>query len=363
MVDRGAMDGAGEARVRRLLRATTRLVDPSSELYAEALAVLPAETGLSREGVALAMRCAVEREASDDEMARLLASVRPAARVVVVLAGNVFAAAVRAVALGWASAPVVRLRPSRRAPAMARLVARAVAATPGPGALELLDPGSSLQADEGDTVHAYGSDATLAAIGRELGPAVPLWGHGHGVGVLVGAARAASLVPGAPSLDIALFDQQGCLSPRLALVVGDESEAVALAGRAAHAMGEATREVPAGPMSTEELAARRGFIETLRAVGEVRVDGELVVGHLREPDALLWPGFARGLLVASYARVDDAVAALGPLALTSIGAWGPLPEGWRERFAAAAPGARWTVAGRMQRPPLDGPVDLRTPCP
>ena len=77
-------DGEARARVERLLRAAARLVDPADPLHAEALAVLPAETGLSREGVELALGCSVERGASDEQLGRLLASVRPAGRVGVV---------------------------------------------------------------------------------------------------------------------------------------------------------------------------------------------------------------------------------------------------------------------------------------
>ena len=68
-------DGEARARVERLLRAAARLVDPADPLHREALAVLPAETGLSPEGVALALGCSVERGASDEELGRLLAPV------------------------------------------------------------------------------------------------------------------------------------------------------------------------------------------------------------------------------------------------------------------------------------------------
>ena len=67
---------------------------------------------------------------------------------------------------------------------------------------------------------AYGSDETLEVIAEKLAPGVLMHRHGSGFSaVVVDGRHATRAVAERLALDIALFDQRGCLSPRVALVV------------------------------------------------------------------------------------------------------------------------------------------------
>src|SRR5690606_4764465 len=95
--------------------------------------------------------------ASTAELERLVGWAPAAASCAILLAGNVCTAALRAIALGLAGAPRVRVRPSRRDPVLAEIVAREAAAAGLDVALsEVLPPA--------EVLHLYGHDETLAAI-------------------------------------------------------------------------------------------------------------------------------------------------------------------------------------------------------
>jgi hypothetical protein len=98
------------------------------------------------------------------------------------------------------------VRASRREPTMAALLAEAA-----PGLFELT---SELAPAPGDHVHAYGSDATLAELARTLPRGVVLHGHGSGFAAAVLERPFSDDVWDRLALDVALFDQRGCLSPR-----------------------------------------------------------------------------------------------------------------------------------------------------
>src|SRR4051812_49095212 len=104
------------ADVRRLMRAARKLVDGRAEL----VPVIADSTGLSTEGVALALARHLELEATDAELSNLVTNAGDVSRVVVVLSANVFVGALRAIALARAASDDVVVRPSRRDPAFAR---------------------------------------------------------------------------------------------------------------------------------------------------------------------------------------------------------------------------------------------------
>ncbi len=336
--------GARE-RVRRVLAAAARVCDPGDPLHREALERLPPETGLSAGEVAEALALCVEREASEGELSSLLAWAPPERRVHVVLAGNVFVAAVRALALAWASAPSVALKPSRRGPVMPGLLLRALDEAGGEGEVALVD---ALAVAPGECVHAYGSDATIEAIGAALPAGARLWGHGHGLGVLVAEQEP----PGAFLRDIELLGQQGCLSPRLLLLVAGEAAA------AGHARGLAGALGARGWRHGADAGPRRAYVDAVAAVGEVFEAGGFVVGHQHEPAGLLLPPGPGVLHVVSVSSAIRARELLAPWArwVTCLGGVGAAAD---QVFEAVFT-ARRAAPGYMQRPPLDGPVDLRT---
>ena len=85
-------------------------------------------------------------------------------------------------------------------------------------------PGTSRELYElcnhADVVSVYGSDETVAAVRRQLGRTTRLLPHGHGVSLAWVPARALSSAARARaaaralSIDIAAYDQRGCLSPQ-----------------------------------------------------------------------------------------------------------------------------------------------------
>ncbi len=359
-------------RVERVLAAARRLADEKDPLGIRARRELPSQVGLSPAGVDLALSRHLETSASPEELRALLESVVPARSVHVVLSANVFVATSRALALAWAAAPRVTLRPSRREPAFARLLLEAL----GRGMEESVTVGAdgqvsgvSLGAGIGEVslfdevgpaveqVHVYGRAETLVAVEGSLRPGVAFWGHGPGFGLVAldepsaeDAARLAS--------DIVPFDQRGCLSPRLVLLRGNPATASAFAAALAGELRGWRSRVPPGPLAADERADLARYAETMRVVGELHGEEGALVGFDPEPSALTLPPLPRAIHLALVASEEEARALLGPLAplVTCLSGGGQLAGS----LAALCPAARRAPLGRMQRPPLDGPVDRRT---
>src|SRR5690606_19756968 len=124
---------------------------------------------------------------------------------------TVFTAAHRALALALAVGADVRVKPSRRAAEFVRYLHAC-----DPGLFRLVD---AIEPRSGDQVFAYGSDQTLTELSVSLPQGTTLHGHGHGMGVaILGPGAAVTEAAQGLAQDIVLFDQHGCLSPRLALL-------------------------------------------------------------------------------------------------------------------------------------------------
>ena len=342
------MSDAAE-RVQALVRAARVVADSESALGRRARLLLTESTGLSREGVELALAHCLETEPCAAEITALVASVHPAPRAHVILPANVFIAAHRAIALALATSPTVWVKPSRREPHFARLLAEAA-----PGLFELTD---EIDPAPGDHVWAYGGDASLAAIQSVLPPGAVLHAQGPGYGVaVVDAAHVGPETAQALAADIVPFDQRGCLSPRAALVIGPKASAERFAELVATALAEAAERVPLGRLDTEELADARAFRNTQTFAGPTFAAGPGIVALAAHDHGALAP-VGRHLLVTAC---PDPLPLLVPRAqdLTSLGVAGP-PE-LQTALATRFPQARTTHLGAMQHPPFDGPADQRT---
>lgn len=343
-----AEPAARAARVAHLLAAAKLLVDSGSEAGQRLRRRLLETSGLSEAGIELGLRRCLETHASESELSALLATTPEASRAHVLLSGNVFVAALRAIAIGAASSEHVFVRASRRDPALAE-------------ALHELTPASfslvtGLAPAPGDRVFCYGSDETLRQLRATLPPGVWFHGHGHGFGVAVVEANAVGDLREAArdiALDAALFDQRGCLSPRMVCAIGSEARARALAEALAEALATLEQRVPLGSQTQEQRAEARRLRDAATYAYEV-LDARSSWVSLAPVLAL--PPSGRNLHVSPTA---DAIAALRPFTphLTCIGARVSRPL--RNELSAHFPGARLVELGRMQRPPLDGPVDLR----
>lgn len=315
-----------------------RILEAARDVAADPALVAPLvrSTGLSVEGVRLALAEHLEVDATDAELDALRAKVTQASRVHVILSANVFVGALRALVLARAAAARVTVRPSRRDPVFASaLVAR------------LGDPAITLAEEEPDAgeLHVYGRDETIEAIRARTSLVVR--GHGTGMGIAY-VPRGADVTVAAERVaaDVVPFDQRGCLSPRIVFVDEDpETFADALAA----ALAARERLVPRGALTAQE-----------RAEVERWADGVVYAGSLRRGPA--WavavagvaclPPPGRHVLVTPWAGPRTMQPILGHI--VAVGA-----STLDAARVVAPPHARVSLLGQMQRPRLDGPVDLR----
>jgi hypothetical protein len=335
------------ARVERLLQSARILADGASEAGRALRAQLLETTGLSRENIELGLSRCLETSVSDANLAAFVGGSAAAPRVHVLLSGNVFVAALRAIALGLAASNDVYVRASRRDPALAQALHAL-----GP---ELFRLESELQPQPGDHFYAYGSDETLGELRRELPRGVCFHAHGSGFGaVVVEPFTGGSDDARAIALDTALFDQRGCLSPRVVCVAGAEAEARRVAQALAKELAQLEREVPSGAISSAEAATRRRERDTAAYAFETFDAGGGWVSL--SPDFVLPPA-TRSLHVC-FAQEPAALLAPFRRQLTGVAAnSAQLRAGLAQQFA----NARVVALGELQRPLFDGPVDRRSP--
>ena len=337
-----------DPRLSRLLSAARRIADPRDEIGRAARAELIRSSGLSPEGVELAFRRSWEADADPGGLEPLRGELSKAAAVHVLLSANVFTGALRAIAIALLQSRRVLVRASRREPALPRSLHEA-----GAACFELV---SELAPQPGDHVWAYASDETLASLRSTLPEGVVLHAHGSGIGIaVVQGTSSAELRDAAARLaeDVIVFDQRGCLSPRIAFVESGQGAARELAHCLAERLGGLEQRVPLGRLSPGEAAAVTRFRDSALYAGELLEAGRGFVGF--GCAAVLLPPIGRNLQLHVAPNLPDLLRELAPL-VTCVGVE-------REDRALALtqilPGARIARLGAMQSPPLDGPVDRR----
>lgn len=335
-----------QERVERVAAAARRAArDPS------VVEDLARTTGLSPEGVALALSRHLETSPTPDDVRALVRSAPVAPVSVVVLSATVFVGALRAIAWAWAGAPRVVVRPSHREP---RFAAALVDALGDPGVT--LAPDLDIASVQRGEVHVYGRAETIAHARASARPGVRVRGHGPGLGIAV-IDEAAPLDDAASALasDIVPFDQRGCLSPRIAFVreqaPTDDMRTLEFARAMASALERAERAVPRGEMSDAERAEAARFAEAMEFSGRSLRGGSSVIGV---SCTLTLPPPGRHVLLVPFASDGALRELVAPLArhVTVVGRTDDAPA---LHFAHA----RTARLGEMQRPPLDGPVDRR----
>jgi hypothetical protein len=351
------VNGSPEARRARVLRVVA--AGRAIALRPDARAAMLGPSGLSPEGLALALDEHLETDPAPGDLDALLSAAGAAPRCHVVLAANVCTAALRALCVAVATAPAVFVRPSRRDPVLAALLVRELAVDAeflaAGGAITLVQEAAP---GPGDELHVYGTDEAVEALTAAAPPGVVVRAHGAGLGVAV-VGRGAGLEDAAAALarSVVPFDQRGCLSPRFALVEGDAARAAAFAGALHDALAALGARVPRGPLDEATRGEIAMYRAALEAVGEMHEGPWHAVGLARAARALVLPPAARVVHVVP-AEAGAAPALLGAWAgyVTSVGG----EDGELSRAVLAmAPGARAAALGEMQRPPLDGPVDRR----
>jgi hypothetical protein len=333
---------AARTRVRALLSAAKALVAQR----ASHLNALAEQTGLSREGVELALTQSLETDASEAELEQLLDSVAPQPQVSVILSANVFTAAARALVLALASAPRVVVKLSSREPLFPQLLLAHMEPDNGTE-IELVDA-LHLESVNIGHVHAYGRSETLDAIARDV--RVPLWRHGPGFGVAEVSGELSAAAE-ALAVDLALFDQQGCLSPRIVFVA--DEQVVAFAPLLAQQLAAMQQRVPRGRVTAEQRTAIARYRQTMRALGSIHEGDGFLVGVSTE---IVLPPAMRSIHLCSKSEATQRWLQEHAAYITAFGHDAKAPS-------FTIPRARYSALGYMQRPRLDGPVDRRTGCP
>ncbi|HEX3598472.1 MAG TPA: acyl-CoA reductase, partial [Polyangiaceae bacterium] len=219
----------------------------------------------------------------------------------------------------------------------------------------------AIEPSAGDVVFAFGKDETLRALVAALPPDVLFRGHGTGFGVAVidaSEAKESDLARAAASVcrDVIPFDQRGCLSPRIAIVLGSPTRARVFSEMLALELTRAESVVPCGQISADEAAESARYRDTMRYAASLFAAGPGWVGLAPVGAAPVLPPVGRHLHVMVTSDVAEALAPISRW-VTAIGVQGP--RVFAERVAAVAPLARQSALGSMQKPPFDGPVDLR----
>ena len=342
-------------RVQRFLQSASTLCNPGYSEFDEVRAELTHTTGLSRQNVDWAFDCAFEVHPSMWDLEALCRRTPECERAHVLLSANVFVGALRAIAIAIAAAPEVHVRPSRREPQMVQWLAQVA-----PGDFEIEN---ELRPMPGDHVWAYGSDPTMRELRKELPAGTTIHEHGHGYGIVVlfesdlRFAPSLGTIAEAIAADTAPFDQRGCLSPRIVLIEAGHSSAQEFSIALAAALAERERVIPFGFLSEDERADIVRYRDALIVAGAVLRAGSGFVTFESEKLPWLLPPAGRILHVKAAANAILEARAKSP-ELTTIGVFRPESENTLS-LSRAFPSARIAAIGSMQRPMLDGPVDLR----
>lgn len=307
-----------------------------------------------------------------------------------VLAGNVPAPGVMSIACGLLVKAANLVKPSHREPRLSGLFAEALAAAdPVLGACVGTvqwdrDDQQAGRATIGraDAVIAYGTDATIGLLKSWTGPRSRFLAYGHrlslaavcreltGGGLEHGPDRPLARIAAALAEDVALYDQQGCLSPLAVYVEADAAEDVFRFGAAiAQALAALEARWPTGRRETGTVAAvhhLRGEYEMRELSGEpVRLWCDppaawtvIAVASPSLPESCLF----RTLFVYGIPRLEALREVLEPLSGYLQGVALAAPP---ERAAAlgdlfgALGASRICAPGRLQRPPAAWPHDGR----
>jgi hypothetical protein len=333
-------------------------------------------TGLSAEMVDWAVRTTLETcdRASLHELHRAATADGDAAieMLSIVLAGNLFTASVRAMLVPLLLGVPVLVKTSSRERMFPTMLAEALR-TADPELAEAVEvvafPGGdeTMEAaflEQASAVAVYGSDETVSAI-RERHRHIPLIAHGHGLSAAYCGREAlrtdrAKTTFEALALDIAAYDQRGCLSPQVVYVEAESSSLVEIAERLGRVgLAPLAAQLPRGPLPIEAGAAQAQWRGLAEATGAL-VQGQSFAIAVLDADEPRWsPGYRNVSLVPVEGpeTAADALATLGST-LKCVG----VDQASADRACAALAthpelNAYTCRLGTMQTPALDAPAD------
>ncbi len=380
----------GRQRVAEALNGAIRiLADPGSSLGTEMREALAESTGLSVAMIEWGLSTSFETM-DLDALIRVGASLDtappkaqcipvPARLVVAVLAGNVFTAGLRAVLLPLLAGAPVLAKASSADDVLPRYLKTALDQTdPLVGACyEVLTAGrqdTGVHAalfESAEVVSLYGADATVSEVRRQLPPTARLIAHGHGLGAVVLPASTMSqperavTVAERVALDVAAYDQRGCLSPHVVLVQkGAGVDARALARLLAErGLAPLQKSLPRGSLPEDAAAEQMQWRGVAVARGELHEGEAFSTSYEGDLPLRPSPGY-RNVGVYDCQNLSSAAQALQPFGvhLKALGVAGGI-EVQREMARALLPPLAPCVGdvGCMQTPPLDALADGRQP--
>ena len=357
--------------------------DPRSQWHRELVAELPQSTGFSQQTVQRGLDLALEewtgaalRELVEAELGSVGRSDGRLAGfdvTSVVLAGSIPMPSLLSLIAPLAVRSPVLAKCASRDLVTAPLVIASIAET-DPELGDCIEMVSFPAADpermgafcEADCVLATGSDETIAAIRPLVKPPRRLVAHGHRISFAAVGPEAISnaeieQVAEGIALDVALWDQQGCLSP-VAVFAEGERGADAFSEALAEALAACERSMPRGTLSAESAAA----IQHERSRAELRgADGAGV--RVRASAGTAWTvvresaprrrasplhRFVRVFPTEGVAGLLDALAPYAAqLAGVAVAGFGAQTEALRGRLADLG-ASRVCRPGRLQAPPL-----------
>lgn len=358
------------------LASAAALLSGNSNLGREARDLLPESTGLSHAMVDWALRTTLDTVERDSLLALARAAfddgevgAEPLSLLSLVLAGNVFTAPTRAVVVPLLLGVPIVVKTSTKETHFASLLRRALCAVDGTlgEALQVVCFARGERGQEqalverAEAVGIYGGDDAVSAIVALVARKIPVVPHGHGVSVgFVGAKHTASIeVASRLALDVAAYDQRGCLSPSVVYVEGDQRDAEGFAASLSAELESIEQTLPRGPLPDAIASAQ------VQWRGLAMVDGVLRRGTthsvaVRPPGLPRWsPGY-RNVAVVPVETLEGAIASMDTFSqhLKCVG----VDDASIPRIEAALRARRtWqayaTPFGTMQTPALDAPQD------
>ncbi len=385
-----ANEERGEVTTGRVARAALAAVEtlareasqPGGGLQAQLLG----STGLSAPMIDWALRIELG-QVNERALGRLVSWLRPSQRrrpvparlVACVLAGNVFTAPLRAVLLPLLTGAPVLAKASSGDDVLVRRFARALNQADGTVGARLRvvtfdrEATRSMQAllETAEVASVYGSDPTVKSIRQMMPAGSRFLAHGHGLGAVylpapgVRDKRSALSVARKVALDVAAYDQRGCLSPHFVCVqqrgaVSAERFARMLAEQGLGPVGE---QLPRGRLHAAASAAQMQW----RGVAEAREALFAGKDHAVSYEGWFDPRPSPGYRNVSVYKCRDTEQLARGLSfygerLKALGVAGDREQ--RARVAACLRGAvapRICAVGQMQKPPLDALADGRHP--